>query len=95
MLPLIDKELEEQLPTLYETDGQKNKILFARYHLYGWNWYPMEYSPLQKLFFGLVDGFEKELGYFTLDELEQIGARRDYEFEPKLLKKEDYGKRIA
>ena len=33
------------------------------------SWYISEYDPIKKLCFGLVDGFEKELGYFSLDEL--------------------------
>ena len=37
-----------------------------------WTWYATEYDPESRLFFGLVDGFEKELGYFSLDELEQL-----------------------
>ena len=37
-----------------------------------WTWYAVEYDPVDKLFFGLVCGFEKELGYFSLDELKSI-----------------------
>ncbi len=42
-------------------------------------------------FFGLVDGFEKELGYFNLSELEEVTGplglpiERDLWFEPKTL----------
>lgn len=44
------------------------------------------------LFFGLVDGFEKELGYFSLQELEEIGQgrilgiERDRYWTPKTIK---------
>ncbi len=31
-----------------------------------------QYSPAERLCFGLVDGFEQELGYFSVDELEQV-----------------------
>jgi len=44
------------------------------------------------IFFGLVDGFEKELGYFSLSELENLRGpfglkvERDLYFEPATLK---------
>jgi len=37
-----------------------------------WTWFATEYDPESRMFFGLVDGFERELGYFSLDELEQL-----------------------
>lgn len=37
-----------------------------------WTWYATEYNPKERTFFGLVDGFEKEYGYFSLDELTSI-----------------------
>ena len=37
-----------------------------------WTWYVIEYDPREKLFFGYVEGFESELGYFTLSELQTI-----------------------
>ena len=37
-----------------------------------WTWYATEYYPKDKTFFGLVHGFEKELGYFSLPELESV-----------------------
>lgn len=96
MLPLMDKQLQEKIPQLYETDGKPNKMIYARYYLEDWEWLVFEYSPLQRLCFGLVDGYEKELGYFTLDELEEIGAIRDFNFEPTLYKEGDnYGKRTT
>ena len=42
-------------------------------------------------FFGLVEGFEKELGYFNLSELESVRGplglpiERDLHFQPKTL----------
>ena len=55
-----------------------------------WTWYASEFDG-EDTFFGLVSGFEVELGYFTLSELQ--GARgplglpieRDQHFEPKKL----------
>jgi len=87
---LLDQQTQDLLPPLYAQEKETKKIAYARFYLpdYNWEWYAMEYSPLQKLFYGLVDGNEKEFGYFTLDELAalqySVGSRvlRDYEFEP-------------
>jgi hypothetical protein len=92
MLPLIDKDLEEILPKLYEQENLQRKTFYARFYLNDWEWLVMEYSPLQKLCFGLVDGYEEEYGYFTLDELDSLGAKRDYLFKPINIKDENYGR---
>jgi len=66
-----------------------------------WTWYVTEGSPVDAdgyydtdkpkvdwMFFGLVDGFEQELGYFSLSELMSIRGRlglpveRDRYFDP-------------
>jgi hypothetical protein len=45
----------------------------------------------EDIFFGLVDGFELELGYFSLKELKEVAGplglpiERDIHFEPKTL----------
>jgi len=36
-----------------------------------WTWYASEFDG-EDLFFGLVSGFEVELGYFSLKELQQV-----------------------
>lgn len=54
---------------------------------FSWTWYAIEFDG-DDLFFGLVDGFEKELGYFRLSELLQnrgkfgMEIERDYYFTP-------------
>lgn len=93
MLPLMDKQLEKQLPPLYATDGKPTKIIYARYYHpeLQWEWFAFEYSPLQRLFFGIVDGDEMELGYFSLDELEACGVERDFSYEPtEYIQGDDY-----
>jgi len=56
-----------------------------------WTWYATEFDG-EDLFFGLVDGFEKEIGYFRFSELKSVkGAlglpiERDMYFKPKSLK---------
>lgn len=56
-----------------------------------WTWYASEFDG-QDTFFGLVDGFEKELGYFSLAELESLTGpfglhiERDRYFTPTNIK---------
>ena len=56
-----------------------------------WTWYPSEFDG-EDLFFGLVSGFEVELGYFTLQESKEargllgVQVERDLYFEPKSLR---------
>lgn len=56
-------------PDIYSQDGKgKEAKVFAilRNISSGWKWYVLEASGDEC--FGLVEGFENELGYFTLDE---------------------------
>ena len=52
-----------------------------------WTWYATEFDG-KDTFFGLVDGFDKELGYFSLSEFESLNGKgvmhveRDLWFEP-------------
>ena len=94
-MKLLTKELEAKLPPLYANDGKGDEAL-ALVKFFtpdsSWTWYATEYDPVERVFFGLVDGLEKELGYFSLDELESIkgplGLRieRDIYFEPTRIK---------
>jgi Protein of unknown function (DUF2958) len=51
------------------------------------SWYATEFDG-QDTFFGLVQGFEEELGYFSLHELAEgtdsmgLGIERDLHFQP-------------
>lgn len=57
-----------------------------------WTWYASEYDPVEREFFGVVVGFEREYGSFSLDELMSVrgpgGLRieRDIYWTPKPLK---------
>lgn len=56
-----------------------------------WTWYIAEFDPETGEAFGLVDGFEKELGYFSLKEMASVKGplglplERDLWFTPKTL----------
>ena len=71
---LMTKELGETIPTLYANENAPDYDavlahvkLFSPYN--GWTWFITEWEAETGLCFGLVQGFETELGYFSLDEL--------------------------
>ena len=90
-MQLLTKEIIKKLPALRETEGQ-GKEAVAQVKFFtpdsNWTWYGVEYDAEQRMFFGLVDGCEKEIGYFGLDELEEIKGpfglkvERDRSFSP-------------
>lgn len=93
-MKLLTKAIKTKLPPLHSNDGLGYEAV-AHVKFFtpdsSWTWYATEYDPHEHLFFGLVDGIEKELGYFSLDELESIrGAlglkvERDRYFTPTKL----------
>ena len=86
-MKLLTKEIEKKLLKLYSKEDEKNpKIIVKYFHpLSDYTWYIIEGDKQENgdwLFFGLVDGHEKELGYVTLNQLEEIrikglGIERD------------------
>jgi hypothetical protein len=52
------------------TEGERDPLVRAKFFYpdFSWTWYAIEFDGSDR-FFGLVDGFEKELGYFSLAEL--------------------------
>lgn len=93
-MKLLTKEILEKLPKLY-TQEEKGLDAVAIVKFFtpdsNWTWYATEFDG-DDLFFGLVDGFEKEIGYFRLSELQSVkGAlglpiERDMYFKPKTLR---------
>ena len=90
-MKLLPQELRKKLPPLYSQDGKGSKaMVLAKFFTpdSNWTWYAVEYDPDSQVFYGLVDGFEKELGYFSLEELEEIRGQlglpveRDKWFDP-------------
>ena len=86
-MKLLTKELEKKLPKLYATENVKpeDKVVVVKFfHPFSsWTWYAVEYDPIEQLFFGLMDGFEREWGYFSLSELQSNNIERDMYFDPK------------
>ena len=89
---LLTKQIEESLPKLYSQEKLGDAAI-ARVKYFtprrGWTWYGVEYDPDERLFFGKVVGHETEMGYFSLDELEEMAQKglveRDAYFTPKAL----------
>jgi len=75
---LLTKELRAQFPKLYATENipTEEKKVIAKFFTpdSNWTWYAVEFDGVD-LFFGLVDGFEKEWGYFSLKELQTIKGK--------------------
>lgn len=92
---LMPPEIAVTVPALYSTENDDDPLVRVKIFTpdSGWTWYVLEYSPEERLCFGLVEGFEKELGYFSLNELEGVtgpmGLRieRDLYFTPCPLSK--------
>ncbi len=90
-MKLLTKEIREQLPPLYSQDGKGGKaIAYVKFFIGSWTWHATEFDG-EDTFFGLVEGFEKELGYFSLSEMENtkgpmgLPIERDLHFKPKML----------
>ncbi len=92
-MKLLTKAILKSLPALGSTDGLgDNAVAKVKFFhpMSNWTWYATEFSPEDGLFFGLVDGHEMELGYFSLEELESVkirglGIERDLHFKPTML----------
>ena len=92
---LLTKEVLKKLPPLYSQES-KGMDAIAQVKFFtpwsNWTWYATEYHPEEGIFFGLVDGLERELGYFSLAELESVRGpggltvERDLHWRPKPLK---------
>jgi hypothetical protein len=67
---LLPKSVLSELPPLGATEEECDPLVRVKFFYpdFSWTWYATEFDG-DDLFFGLVDGFEKELGYFRLSEL--------------------------
>ncbi|MBI1827316.1 MAG: DUF2958 domain-containing protein [Planctomycetes bacterium] len=72
-MKLITNEMRSKLPPLYSTEHEDDPVALVKFFTpwSDWTWYGVEFDG-QDLFFGLVVGFESELGYFSLRELESL-----------------------
>ena len=92
-MKLFPDEIRRKLPPFYSQDGKGGKaVAYVKFFSPSSNWtfYVCEFDG-KDTFFGLVEGFEKELGYFSLSELESargpmgLPIERDLYWQPKTL----------
>lgn len=93
-MKLLTKEIEARLPAIGSQEDNPDPMVQVKFFnpTGGGTWYGIEYDPENRLFFGYVTGLvEDELGYFSLDELENVklrfglGIERDLYFKPQPL----------
>ncbi len=90
---LLDQDTRKKLPGLYANEALGLEAL-ALVKFFtpdsNWTWYASEFDA-DDIFFGLVSGFEVELGYFALSELEalkgplNLPVERDLYYQPRTL----------
>ena len=94
-MELLPKEIADTLPPLYSQEAQGDDAI-AQVRFFtpwtSWTWYASEYDPAERRCFGVVVGHEREFGYFSVDELEEIRGpggltiERDLYWKPKALR---------
>jgi hypothetical protein len=91
-MELLTQELRQQLPALYALEKVADPLVICKFFTPDaqWSWYVLEFDG-EDVFFGWVVGFEHELGYFRLSELESVrgplglSIERDLHFRPMRL----------
>ena len=89
-MKLLTKGILNAFEKVGSQEEVKDPVVIAKFFTpwANWTWFATEYDPENKLFFGMVHGFEKEWGYFSLEELEKVkgpfrlGIERDLSFDP-------------
>jgi len=75
-MQLLTDELRKIIPPFYSSEDMEleEKMVYAKFFLADANftWYILEYDPQSNTFFALVEGLDRELGYVSLEELEQV-----------------------
>jgi len=92
-MKLLTQQIRKRLPPLYSQESKGGKaVAVVKFFTptSSWTWYATEFDG-RDTFFGLVAGHEKELGYFSLAELQGVrgplglGVERDIYWQPKTL----------
>lgn len=91
-MQLLTAALRQSLPPLRSGDTQGPALARVKFFTpdSSWTWYASEFDG-DDILYGLVDGFELELGYFSLAELESVRGpmglpiERDRSFTPEPL----------
>ena len=98
---MIITNFNSDIPQIYDQQRSNNQKVYARYFIGNsdWEWLILEYSKLQRLFFGLILP-ENKLAYFTVEELNKIefeyGVKVELDYEFKITElKEKIDERVA
>ena len=91
-MKLLTKAIRRRLPMLRATEHVADPVAQVKFFTpwTNWTWYATEFDGVDT-FFGLVQGFDEELGYFSLEALEQargpggLTVERDLSFKPRAL----------
>ena len=93
---LVTQEIRDTLPSLYNSEEHPEQEAIAMVKFFSpysqWTWYAIEFDGVDT-FWGLVDGFEMEYGYFSYSELETVtvfggvpAVERDCHWSPRPVK---------
>lgn len=76
-MKLLTKEIIDRFAAVGSQENVEDPIVIAKFFdpTGSWTWYATEFDPATGIFFGLVHGFEKEWGNFSLAELESIRGK--------------------
>jgi len=94
-MKFITKEILKKIPPLYAQEKKgDDAIVYVKWFTpwSNWTWFATELNPEDGTAFGLVKGFEDELGYFNINELQKVTGpyglkvERDMYFTPKTLR---------
>ena len=91
-MKMLTAQNRKDLPGLYSQEDSPDPVIHVKFFTpdSNWTWYATEFDGIDT-FFGLVDGHERELGYFSLSELEKVRGpyglkiERDLHFPPRKL----------
>jgi len=73
-MKLLTKELINKFNKIGKQEDSDDPVIVAKFfHPFSnFTWYATEYDGENKMFFGMVHGHDKELGYFSFDELNSL-----------------------
>ena len=82
---LLPQEILSSLPALGVTGEEHDPAVQVKFFYpdFSWTWYAIEFDG-DDLFYGFVDGFVGELGYFRLSELMENRGKFGMEIERDL-----------
>ena len=76
---LIPKKIGSKIPPFHAVDNEPIDELVPLAKLFAitsdWTWYVLEWDADTGECFGLIQGLEQEMGYFSLDELSRLVVR--------------------